>query len=111
MALRLVRWLARPCRPSDSFAEFAQVYRKELSFVDWARESICRGDEIAGLSKAYQRLDQAVLERREEFNKRFAVSLADWTSVGFGLVGRPGCRGCDPDRSCSRSSRRGIGCC
>ena len=53
-----------------------------MAFVDWARESICRGEEVAGLSKAYQQLDQAVLARREEFNQAFAKSLADWTSVG-----------------------------
>ena len=71
-----------PRRLRRSFAEFADAYRKELAFVDWARESICRGDEVAGLSKAYQQLDRAVLARREEFNRAFAVSLADWTSVG-----------------------------
>src|SRR5262249_3728987 len=82
MAVRLVRWLARPLPALRAFSEFAQVYRQELSFVDWARESIGRGDVIAGLSQAYQRLDQAVLERREGFNQRFAESLADWTSSG-----------------------------
>ena len=82
MTVRLVRWLARPLPSLNSFSESALVYRKELSFVDWARESICRGDEIAGLSKAYQQLDEAVLEHREGFNKQFAKSLADWTSVG-----------------------------
>src|SRR5262249_50670847 len=82
MALRLVRWLARPLPALHSFPEFAQAYRQEWSFVDWARESIGRGDEVAGLSKAYQLLDQAVLDRREAFNRCFASSLADWTSVG-----------------------------
>ncbi len=67
---------------ATSFSEIANVYRKELAFVDWARESICRGEEVADLSKAYQQLDQAVLARREEFNQAFAKSLADWTSLG-----------------------------
>ena len=58
------------------------VYRKELAFVDWARESICRGEDVPELSAAYQQLDQAVLARRQEFNRAFAKSLADWTSVG-----------------------------
>ena len=31
---------------------------KELAFVDWARESICRGEDVPDLSKAYQQLDQ-----------------------------------------------------
>jgi hypothetical protein len=87
MAVRLFRWLARPRPPLNAFSEFAQVYREEVSFVDWARESIGRGDEIAGLSQAYQRLDQVVLERREDFNRRFAESLADWTSSGTGSSG------------------------
>ncbi|MFO0877865.1 MAG: BREX-2 system phosphatase PglZ [Gemmataceae bacterium] len=82
MALRLVRWLAQPAPPATSFAEMADVYRKELAFVDWARESVCRGEEVAGLSKAYRRLDQAVLIRRQEFNRAFAQALADWTSSG-----------------------------
>ena len=82
MALRLVRWLADPVPPAASFAEVVNVYRTDLSFVDWARESICRGEDVAGLSKAYQRLDQTVLARRHEFNRAFASSLADWTSTG-----------------------------
>jgi hypothetical protein len=82
MALRLVRWTAQPVPPATSFAETVSVYRKELAFVDWARESVCRGEDVAPLSKAYQRLDQAVLARRQEFNRAFARSLADWTSAG-----------------------------
>lgn len=82
MAVRLVRWLAQPIPAATSFTEMVNAYRKELAFVDWARESICRGEEIAGLSKAYQRLDQTVLTRREEFNRAFAHSLTDWISVG-----------------------------
>lgn len=82
MALRLVRWLGQPVPPASSFADMVNSYRNELAFVDWARESICRGEDVAGLSMAYQRLDRAVLERRQEFNHAFARSLADWTSVG-----------------------------
>jgi hypothetical protein len=82
MVLRLIRWLSRPGLTLQSFPEFAQAYRKELAFVDWAGESICRGDENAGLSQACQLLDQTVLERREGFNKLFAESLSGWSSVG-----------------------------
>ncbi len=82
MALRLARWLAQPIPQATSFADMVDAYRKELSFVDWARESVCRGEDVAGLSKAYQRLDRAILTRRDEFNHAFARSLADWTSVG-----------------------------
>lgn len=87
MAQRLVRWLVRPQPEPGSFAEFAEAYRRELAFVDWARESIGRGDELAGLSRAYQALDQAVLERREAFNRSFARALADWTAVGSAAAG------------------------
>lgn len=82
MALRLVRWLAQPIPPATTFAEMVDVYRRELAFVDWARESISRGEDVAELSRAYQRLDQAVLARRHEFNRAFASALADWTSTG-----------------------------
>ena len=82
MALRLLRWLVAPVPAATSFSEMANVYRKELAFVDWARESICRGEDVADLTKAYQQLDQAVLARREQFNQTFAKSLADWTATG-----------------------------
>jgi hypothetical protein len=82
MALRLLRWLAAPVPAATSFSEMANVYRKELAFVDWARESICRGEDVAELTKACQQLDQAVLARREQFNLTFAKSLADWTATG-----------------------------
>ncbi len=82
MALRLVRWLARPVPSVRSFAEFALAYRQELSYVDWARESVCRGDDIPELSEAYQQLDKTTLQRREQFNRLFATSLADWTVAG-----------------------------
>jgi hypothetical protein len=82
MALRLLRWLAAPAPAATSFAEIANVYRKELAFVDWARESVCRGEDVADLTRAYQQLDQAVLARREQFNQRFARLLCDWTATG-----------------------------
>jgi hypothetical protein len=82
MALRLVRWLSSPTLTPPSFSDMVNVYRKDLAFVDWARESICRGEDVPELSGAYQQLDQQVLARREEFNRAFAQSLANWTSVG-----------------------------
>jgi hypothetical protein len=87
MALRLVRWLSRSVPTLRSFPEFAQSYRQELSYVDWARESICRGEDIPELSEAYQHLDKGVLECREQFNRLFARSLADWTSAGSDAPG------------------------
>jgi hypothetical protein len=82
MAVRLVRWLAQPVPSSPAFAGLASAYVRELAFVDWARESVCRGEDVADLSLAYQRLDQVVLQRRSEFSEAFAKALADWTSVG-----------------------------
>lgn len=82
MALRLLRWLTTSNIEATSFAEMANLYRKELAFVDWARESVCRGEDVEELTGAYQQLDQAVLIRREQFNQKFAQSLADWTSTG-----------------------------
>jgi hypothetical protein len=82
MALRLVRWLSTSTPTPTSFSDMVNVYRKELAFVDWARESICRGEDVPELSGAYQQLDQQVLARREEFNLAFAQSLTNWTSVG-----------------------------
>ena len=65
-----------------SFAEQANNYIRELSFVDWAREPLCRGEDVADLSTAYQRLDQVILGLRGELSFTFAKSLADWSAVG-----------------------------
>lgn len=90
MAVRLARWLSQQHPCPDTFPELANCYQRELSFVDWARESICRGEEVTTLTKAYQKLDQAVLVRREEFNHSFAKALANWTSVGSKFLGISG---------------------
>jgi hypothetical protein len=82
MALRLIRWLSSPTPAPTSLSDMVNVYRKELAFVDWARESVCRGEDVPELSAAYQQLDQEVLARRQEFNRAFAQALANWTSVG-----------------------------
>lgn len=82
MAVRLIRWLSTPNELPKSFAESASYHIREISFVDWAREPLCRGEDVADLSAAYQLLDQTVLQRREEISHSFAKSLADWSSVG-----------------------------
>ena len=82
MALRLVRWLSAPTPTATALADMVNVYRKELAFVDWAQESVCRGEDVPELSVAYQQLDQEVLARRQEFNRAFAESLTNWASVG-----------------------------
>jgi hypothetical protein len=82
MAVRLIRWLKNPTAVPTSFAERASHHVREMSFVDWAREPLCRGEDVPDLSSAYQLLDQTVLQRREEISRSFAKSLADWSSVG-----------------------------
>jgi hypothetical protein len=82
MAVRLVRWLKQKPSKHSSFADQANYHIKEMSFVDWAREPLCRGEDVADLSSAYQLLDQTILQRREEKSHAFAKSLADWTAVG-----------------------------
>lgn len=87
MAVRLVRWLSTPNSLPASFAEFANHQVREISFVDWAREPLCRGEDVTDLSSAYQLLDRAVLQCREEISRSFAKSLADWSSVGSKQAG------------------------
>lgn len=82
MAVRLIRWLMQPVPGSPTFSDMATGYVKELAFVDWARESIVRGDDVAQLSAAYQALDAAVAERHRKFSKEFATGLADWCESG-----------------------------
>jgi len=82
MAVRLVRWLSGSATPTGSFAESASQQIREMSFVDWAREPLCRGEDVPELSAAYQMLDKLVLERRESISHSFAKELADWTAVG-----------------------------
>ena len=57
MAVRLARWLNQPIPSSPTFGDMATAYAKELAFVDWARESIVRGDDVPHLSAAYQLLN------------------------------------------------------
>ncbi|QGJ70866.1 BREX-2 system phosphatase PglZ [Planctomycetales bacterium 10988] len=87
MAVRLVRWLKQKPGKHTSFADQANYHIKEMSFVDWAREPLCRGEDVADLSAAYQLLDQTVLKIREERSHAFAKSLADWTAVGSKQAG------------------------
>ena len=82
MAVRLARWLKQPIPSSSAFSDTASLYVRDLSFVDWARESIVRGEELSELSAAYQQLDLAVAERHKKFSLAFATGLADWISAG-----------------------------
>ena len=90
MAVRLIRWLDQPLPETTSFGEQSSAYVKELAFADWAREAICRGDDIPEVSDAYIALDAAVTKRQRAFAETFAKGLADWSSVGstdIGVIG------------------------
>ncbi len=87
MAVRLVRWLNQTGTVPPSVSEQANSHIRELSFVDWAREPLCRGGDETDLSTAYQLLDKTVLERRTEVSRVFATALADWTAVGSTAAG------------------------
>jgi len=90
MAIRLVRWMQQPMPEVNSFGEQSIAYVKELSFVDWAREAICRGDDIPELADAYLALDGAVSKRQRSYAKSFANGLKDWSSAGstdIGVIG------------------------
>jgi hypothetical protein len=93
MAVRLVRWLGMKdeggrmkdeakSHSSSLIFQNSDQHIREMSFVDWAREPLCRGEDVAELSAAYQLLDQLVLERRESISRSFARELADWSAVG-----------------------------
>jgi hypothetical protein len=82
MSVRLLRWLGTAFEPATSFAELASQYVREVSFVDWAREPLSRGEDLRAVSSVYQQLDRVVLERRERVSQAFAELLSDWTSAG-----------------------------
>ncbi|MBV8235874.1 MAG: BREX-2 system phosphatase PglZ [Acidimicrobiia bacterium] len=84
MALRLLRWLRSPPADEGAFGSLARRYRDEVAFVDWARDALAGGDEVADLAEAYARLEREVAARRGEFNRSFAGALADWTASGSG---------------------------
>ena len=82
MALRLARWLRTPEDLAGSFDRLARLYVGEISFVDWARDSLAGGDELPELSDAFGRIERAVAARRAAFGRAFAAALADWTRSG-----------------------------
>ena len=87
MAVRLIRWLNQPLPEATSFADQSNAYVKELAFADWAREAICRGEDIPEVSDAYIALDATVSKRQRGFAEQFAKGLADWSSVGSTSIG------------------------
>lgn len=82
MALRLARWLRTPEDVAGSFGQLARRYVDETAFVDWARDVLAGGDELADLTDAFGRIERAVAARRAAFSRAFATALADWTGSG-----------------------------
>lgn len=86
MATRLVTWLAgRRPEPARGFAEAAASFAEDGGFVDYARNVLRSGDPLPDVASTYARIADAVGERREAENKRFARLLKDWNqSAGAG---------------------------
>jgi hypothetical protein len=82
MAIRLIRWLQTPSPVTTSFAEQAKLYIRDVSFVDMAREAVCRGEHDPEIAEVYGKLSEHVSETLRDFSRRFADGLADWTKSG-----------------------------
>lgn len=88
MAVRLARWLTLPVpAPAAELGCAAQRYGTDGSFVDRARRPLGRGDELAPLAAAYDRLAQRIRERREQETASFAALFADWCKAPDALDG------------------------
>jgi hypothetical protein len=87
MAMRIVQWLRTGLRPGtepefQSLEDAALTYARDGGFVDWARQSLYYGDPVDAVSSAYSQLCEAVAERRESQNRRFANLFASWMEAG-----------------------------
>jgi hypothetical protein len=83
MGLRLARWLRTPEEDiAGSFGQLARRYRDEIAWVDWARDSLAGGDELAEVTEALAGIERAAAARRATFSRAFATALADWTRSG-----------------------------
>ena len=47
----------------------ARRYRDDLAFVDWAREALVGGEDVASLSEVYRLLEHTVSTRRATMNQ------------------------------------------
>lgn len=79
-AVRLARRITElPASEPVSFAEAADRYRSEASWVDRARELLHEGETAPRLAVAYTELLEWLGRERHDGNARFAGLLADWT--------------------------------
>jgi len=75
MARRLARWLLLPAPTVPSLAAGIEWQTDQGAFVDWARFRLLGGDELPELSSAYTACREAVIGRRNAFDKPFAQAL------------------------------------
>lgn len=86
MTIRLLKWLqiqeSNLISPSQSLSDAINDYRKDQSFVDWARLALLSDEPLQALSTAYAELFDRVTQIREQQSKNFAYLFADWTGLG-----------------------------
>ncbi|WP_252180110.1 BREX-2 system phosphatase PglZ [Endozoicomonas sp. 4G] len=75
MAIRLCKWLQGEDGKVPDAAFLLSNYIDHGSFADWGRSKIWQGDVHEGLSKVYQKLSEAVCQRREQHNQAITALL------------------------------------
>ncbi len=88
MARRLARWLLTAPRSGASLPSAVAWQSDEGAFVDWARFRLLGGDEIPELSQAYGACREALIARRNKFDKPFAQALIEWNANKPSIDGR-----------------------
>lgn len=90
MAAKLVRRLEQarqaPASPPPDLGASVSDYVRDGAFMDRARLSLFGGDELPGLTQAYQLLRERVRELREQQNAGFARTLEAWQGSGCGAL-------------------------
>ncbi len=88
MALRLLGWLTSTSGDYPaSLSLLAGQYRTEIAWVDWAQTVLLEGDDSPELATAFARLRDAVRQRRDDFDRRFAERLRTDSPDGHTLIG------------------------
>ncbi len=88
MAVRLVRWLARPQPALRDVGDAALWQADEGAFVDWARFRLLGVDVSPALAAALARLRAQALARREAIARQLAGRLPDWVAAEAALPPR-----------------------
>ncbi len=88
MARRLARWMLAAPQSVTSLPNAVAWQADEGAFVDWARFRLLGGDEIPELSQAYGACREALIARRNKFDKPFAQALIEWNANKPSAYGR-----------------------